>query len=72
MWPDWVSNLGPLAHESDALPTALRGPAPILKGGDKLFSNSADPDQTEQSDLGLHCCLKHFCPNVSSTHSISA
>ena len=27
MWPDRVSTPGPLAHESDALPTALRGPA---------------------------------------------
>ena len=27
MWPDRVSNLGPLALEADALPTALRGPA---------------------------------------------
>ena len=27
MWPDWVSNPGPLALETDALPTALRGPA---------------------------------------------
>ena len=27
MWPDWVSNPGPLALESGALPTALRGPA---------------------------------------------
>ena len=27
MWPDRVSNPGPLALESDALPTALRGPA---------------------------------------------
>ena len=27
MWPDRGSNPGPLAHESDALPTALRGPA---------------------------------------------
>ena len=27
MWPDMVSNPGPLALESDALPTALRGPA---------------------------------------------
>ena len=27
MWPDWVSNPGPLPLESDALPTALRGPA---------------------------------------------
>ena len=27
MWPDWVPNPGPLPFESDALPTALRGPA---------------------------------------------
>ena len=27
MWPDRISNPGPLALESDALPTALRGPA---------------------------------------------
>ena len=27
MGPDWVSNTGPLVHELDALPTALRGPA---------------------------------------------
>ena len=27
MWPDRVSNPGSLALESDALPTALRGPA---------------------------------------------
>ena len=26
MWPDRVSNPGPLTHESGALPTALRGP----------------------------------------------
>ena len=27
MWPDRISNPGPLALEPDALPTALRGPA---------------------------------------------
>ena len=27
MWPDLVSNMGPLALESDALPTALCSPA---------------------------------------------
>ena len=27
MWPDRVSDLGPLALESDALPIAPRGPA---------------------------------------------
>ena len=31
MWPDRVSNPRPLALESDALPTAIRGPA-FLKG----------------------------------------
>ena len=27
MWPDWVSNPGPLTYETGALPTALRSPA---------------------------------------------
>ena len=27
MWPDWVSNPGPLTYESGALPTALYDPA---------------------------------------------
>ena len=31
IWPDVVSNPGPLALESDALPTALRGPASFNK-----------------------------------------
>ena len=31
MWQDWVANQGPLAYESDALPTAPHGPA-IRKG----------------------------------------
>ena len=30
MWPDRESNPGPLALESDAFPTALRGPAKSL------------------------------------------
>ena len=32
MWLDRVSNLGPLAHESDTLPTALQGPADTING----------------------------------------
>ena len=31
MWPDRVSNLGPLTYESGALATALRGPANDIK-----------------------------------------
>ena len=30
MWPDRVSNPGPLAYDSGALPIALRGPAAHL------------------------------------------
>ena len=30
MWPDRVSNLGPLPHEPDALLTALRGLANLI------------------------------------------
>ena len=30
MWPDRVSNPGPLTYESGALPTALCGPAMML------------------------------------------
>ena len=32
MWPDRVSNTGPLTYESGVLPTALRGPAPPTGG----------------------------------------
>ena len=35
MWPDRVSNSGPLALESDALPTALRGLASLEKQRDQ-------------------------------------
>ena len=31
MWPDQVSNPGPLTYESGALPTALRGPARVYR-----------------------------------------
>ena len=33
MWPERVSNPGPLTYESGALPTALRGPAWTERGG---------------------------------------
>ena len=46
MWPNRVSNPGPLALEADALPTALRGAARLKANSvDKevytLFANSA-------------------------------
>ena len=49
MWPDRVSNPGPLTYESGALPTALRNPAcpaeshsqilPFSETGNYLTSN---------------------------------
>ena len=51
MWPDRVSNLGPLTYESGALPTALRGPAETGIVG--LF----DCVVFSQSTLSANACL---------------
>ena len=40
MWPDRVSNPGPLISESGALPTALRGPARGI--GDRRISTFSE------------------------------
>ena len=40
MWPDRVSNPGPLTYESDALPTALRGQA--ASDAKACFSSKAE------------------------------
>ena len=41
MWPDRVSNPGPLTYQSDALPIALRGPAVMHELGIKQCRSSA-------------------------------
>ena len=28
------------------------------------MANSVDPEQTEQSDIGLYCLLSPICPNT--------
>ena len=38
MWPDRVSNPGPLTYESGALPTALRGLAILLELRGKAYA----------------------------------
>ena len=42
MWPDRVSNPGPLTYESGALPTALRGPAGCREEYDKSNYKTAN------------------------------
>ena len=39
MWPDWVSNPGPLTLETDTLPTALHVPAYVtyFDNGQTIF-----------------------------------
>ena len=45
MWPDRVSDPGPLAYESGALPIVLRGPAwkPTYKDIRKAMSGATRP-----------------------------
>ena len=50
MWPDRVSNPGPLTYESGTLPTALRGPAPR----NVVSCMSADCHRTEIQLTLLH------------------
>ena len=40
MWPDRVSNQGPLPYESGTLPTALRGPVVRFEGNWKVSVRS--------------------------------
>ena len=44
MWPDWVSNPGPLTYESGALPT-VNMLTPIGKGGKYENGRVASPDR---------------------------
>ena len=51
MWPDRVSNPGPLTYESGALPIALRGPAPCIVAVDGLIFKQ--PGHLETSTISL-------------------
>ena len=69
MWPDRVTNPGPLAHESDALPTALRGPASapgscglvqvVLQVLNILYRRQIE------SNIGLRCRPRNPNPRVN-------
>ena len=50
MWPDRVSNPGPLALESEELPNALRGPA-IGQRAKQLIPDEAAHDKPSHLDL---------------------
>ena len=54
MWPDRVSNSGPLTYESGALPTALRGSTSITEVFAQCIRADCDLD-FRPSDMVLIC-----------------
>ena len=50
MWPDRVSNPGPLTYKSGARPTALRDPATLLR---IIVIKDTQKEITSQTDLYL-------------------
>ena len=55
MWPDQVSNLGPLALGSDAQQTALRGPASYTGIFSILTWNHENDAASRQSMVCRYC-----------------
>ena len=51
MWPDRVSNPGPLTYESSALPTALRGPAALERSAMKLLGGGGGASTSLRSTI---------------------
>ena len=63
MWPDRVSNPGPLTYELGALPTTLRGPATLLQtkqGPEQSFRICAIPSGQMLSQYEEQSKLVHF------------
>ena len=56
MWPDRVSNPGPLTYESGALSIALRGPAALYGMKRCLFTYQMDFASNSKS---INCIFKH-------------
>ena len=57
MWPDRVSNLGPLTYESGALPTALRGPATTSEKKDNFSEFQFKKKNNNKKTVVIHASL---------------
>ena len=57
MWPERVSNLGPLAHESDTILTALHGPADLM-----CTKGLMEPLTKQNTGFSLTPYLESFTP----------
>ena len=66
MWPYRVSNPGPLAHESDVLSTALRGPAIVFDSQLYLTYRVIDSAVTDKPTRFALCLLSLRVRNGSA------
>ena len=57
MQPDWVLNLGPLALESDMLPTGLCSPATLIQTG-QIKCNTCLVKTSECTQLRMAVCTE--------------
>ena len=72
MWSDWVSNPGPLAQDSDILPTALRGPV-ISFGQNNLISNvNSSAVHFNKRTLTAHLCGLYPTSNKTLDTSVAS
>ena len=69
MWPDRVSNLGPLTYESGALLTALRGPAPMKMADSNRDGTGKYSVISEQSDKQLCCFFAYDMTERQATNN---
>ena len=58
MWPDWVSNPRPLPLESDALSTALRGPAVCVCMYVRERKRERERERERKREVHIHSCLQ--------------
>ena len=72
MWPDRVSNPGPLTYKSGAQPTALRGPAllsrrQLLKCTEKMYISKLEKHDKSDAILLSFSILQLLYQPVNST-----
>ena len=70
MWPDRLSNPGPLTYESGALPTALRGPASALVGHDIIITGFKER-RDNSVNLGILSIILHKTYIVTRVRTVS-
>ena len=69
MWPDRVSNPGPLTYESGALPTALRGPTQNETNLSAWYDFKSKPGKKSTGSIKVQCTLQISENNTNVTQN---